>query len=365
MVKVKFLKNLLILLLIPCLLRNIKIAKAQEQYPNSATSPTDESSFPPSDTEFQALSNQIKNLEKDHKELNTKFNSLESRLSISQQENLKFKDNIKNLEKQINILNNNEKELKQVLQNNSDNLTELKTSFTSISISTSIFNLLVSLIAIFASLYIAISLKIQRKNFEKKYIVEQKISSRLQEEYVVKILEDISKINNFCESNTPNLQSLDKLLSHEETSKILENAIKITGSLKTIDRSWVNFSEEELIDIYNTAPNLLLKQAIRVSISQENISSTVKDNILLMESYNGNYYIIGREDQTYWLLPKNKIKINPYNINTVQSLFECQNYQQGREQEFILQKPGRVSILANGQEWILEEKGVLDFNNNF
>ncbi|VXD17369.1 hypothetical protein PL8927_60005 [Planktothrix serta PCC 8927] len=212
-------------------------------------------------------------------------------------------------------------------------------------------------LAISTCLYIGIHSQRQRKKFEIYILKKQKSFSEL-------ALQDISKINNFIEYNEPKLQLIEKLLSNEETSKILQNAIEITGALETIDRSWVDFSEAELINAYNTIPSLLSQKAIKVSINQEHISSTVKENILLIESRNGNYWIIGKEDGTYWLLPKSKLKINPYNINTIQSLFECQSYAQGENREFILQKPARVSILPNGQEWKLEEKGVLDFNNN-
>jgi len=397
MAKIKFPRDLLILLLIPCLLTKMEIAEAQDPTSTPSLSPTLESSEPSSpplssDPEFQALSNQIKALEKDRFQLNTKVENLQSKLTISQQKNLKFEDNVKNLqeqikilkkteenlkkdlekqittlkkteenlkkdlEKQIKILNDNENKLKQEIQNNSQNLTgDLKKSKL-LSSSISIVSLLVSLIAILTCLYIGINSKIERKKIAKYILKKQKSFSEL-------ALEDISKINNFIEYNEPKLQLIDKLLSNEETSKFLQNAIKIIGALETIDRSWVNFSEAELIDAYNTIPRLLSQKAIKVSINQEHIS-TAKENILLTESRNGNYWIIGREDGTYWLLPKSKLKINPYNINTVQSLFECQSYQQGESQEFILQKPARVSILPNGQEWKLEEKGVLDFNNN-
>jgi hypothetical protein len=375
MAKIKFPRDLLILLLIPCLLTNLEIAEAQDPTSTPSLSPTLESSEPSSpplssDPEFQALSNQIKALEKENLTFKDNVKDLEKQIKIStdNEKNAKkdlekqikiLTDNEKNakkdLEKQIKILTDNEKKLKQEIQNNSQNLTgDLKKSKL-LSSSISIVSLLVSLIAILTCLYIGINSKIERKKIAKYILKKQKSFSEL-------ALQDISKINDFIEYNEPKLQLIDKLLSNEETSKFLQNAIKIIGALETIDRSWVNFSEAELIDAYNTIPRLLSQKAIKVSINQEHIS-TAKENILLTEIRNGNYWIIGREDGTYWLLPKSKLKINPYNINTIQSLFECQSYQQ-ENPEFILQKPARVSILPNGQEWKLEEKGVLDFNNN-
>lgn len=143
----------------------------------------------------------------------------------------------------------------------------------------------------------------------------------------------------------------------------MKGSVQITGALET-DLGWVDLSESELIEAYNNTPKLLSKKALKVSIIQDNVSSIFnKDNILLSEARNGNYLVIGAKDETYWLLPKENLRINLFNINTAQSLFDCQRYQPEDNREFTLKKPARVSIQPSGEEWKLEERGILDFGD--
>ena len=60
------------------------------------------------------------------------------------------------------------------------------------------------------------------------------------------------------------------------------------------------------------------------------------------------------------MVPKNNIRINPYNLNTVEHLFECQGYQPGYS-GFQLIKPARVSAISRGETWQVVERGVLQF----
>jgi hypothetical protein len=118
----------------------------------------------------------------------------------------------------------------------------------------------------------------------------------------------------------------------------------------------INFSEKDLIEIYNHVPQVLLNKIIKVSITEN-------DPLFLREERNGNYWVIKTEVGIYWLLPKANFKINTHNINTVKYWFDCQGYQPDDSKEFTLIKLAQVSVVPNKQQWKLEVKGGLNFGN--
>jgi len=118
----------------------------------------------------------------------------------------------------------------------------------------------------------------------------------------------------------------------------------------------INFSEKDLIEIYNHVPQVLLNKIIKVSITEN-------DPLFLREERNGNYWVIKTELGIYWLLPKANFKINTHNINTVKYWFDCQGYQPDDSKEFTLIKLAQVSVVPNKQQWKLEVKGGLNFGN--
>jgi hypothetical protein len=121
-----------------------------------------------------------------------------------------------------------------------------------------------------------------------------------------------------------------------------------------------NLSESELIEIYNHVPQVLSRKVIKVSIP-ENYNS--RDRLILTEEQKGNYWVIAAEEETYLLLPKGYYKINEFNIQAVNYLFDCQGFQAKDTREFILKKPARVSPLLHQPLWKLEAKGILEFGD--
>jgi elongation factor P hydroxylase len=118
----------------------------------------------------------------------------------------------------------------------------------------------------------------------------------------------------------------------------------------------INFSEKDLIEIYNHVPQVLLNKIIKVSITEN-------DPLFLRGERNGNYWVIKTELGIYWLLPKANFKINIHNINTVKYWFDCQGYQPDDSKEFTVSKLAQVSVVPNKQQWKLEVKGGLNFGN--
>ena len=74
----------------------------------------------------------------------------------------------------------------------------------------------------------------------------------------------------------------------------------------------MSFKEQELIEVYNEAPNSLLTKVVKVSVNQESITANNSDSIILASIGNGNYWLIYDADINYWLLPKAKLKIDKY-----------------------------------------------------
>ncbi len=125
----------------------------------------------------------------------------------------------------------------------------------------------------------------------------------------------------------------------------------------------LNFAEEDLLEIYNISPKILFKivPLTKVSPKEESLSNIDREHISFTKSPKGDYWLIAIEDNNCLLLPKSNLRVNTFNYQTVQSLFECQGYQAEAAKEFTLKKPARVFLFPN-QDWILEERGVLEFS---
>lgn len=147
------------------------------------------------------------------------------------------------------------------------------------------------------------------------------------------------------------------------SSSELKNSVKVTGALELPKLEKLNFSESELVGIYNKAPKALLRKIIKISVTEESLIKKNEKPIVLENAQNGNYWVIPTEDSNYWLFPKSNLKINTYRYETVKSLFKCQGYQPEEADKFTLTKPARVSLSPSGKQWQLEEQGVLEFGS--
>ncbi|MEG3436427.1 hypothetical protein V0288_04785 [Pannus brasiliensis CCIBt3594] len=126
----------------------------------------------------------------------------------------------------------------------------------------------------------------------------------------------------------------------------------------------LDFAVAEIIEIYNSVPKILTNKVVKVAVDPSRLSSDSKIP-MLTEQKNGNYWIVLVEDDTYWLLPKHGIRINQFNLETVRSLFDCQEYQLSEHGDFILLQPAEVTIMPDGKEWRLDTKGILNFDPSY
>ena len=75
-------------------------------------------------------------------------------------------------------------------------------------------------------------------------------------------------------------------------------------------------------------------------------------------------WVMVTEKGDYWLLPKVNFRINSFNKDTVKSLFKFNGSLSEDAREFILVELAKVSLTPGGDQWQLEERGVLDFGGN-
>ncbi|MDJ0903361.1 MAG: hypothetical protein QNJ55_31635 [Xenococcus sp. MO_188.B8] len=126
--------------------------------------------------------------------------------------------------------------------------------------------------------------------------------------------------------------------------------------------SSLEFSEIDLLKIYNSVPRTLSRSVIVVSVLLDNRGKN--DRATLKQETSGNYWIIKINNTNGWLLPKGGQRIDKYQYQTLESLFECQGYEPEGTRKFTINKIARVSFDFDKDKWFLEDKGVLKFGNS-
>ena len=176
----------------------------------------------------------------------------------------------------------------------------------------------------------------------------------------------VTESNNHQESKPPASNSPDQSGNQERGEHGNKEEKEDTSSLAdnlTVPQNQPQ-SESDLIDRFNSNPKALSQNPIEVSETSESI-----DNRRL--GYNKPVAVekVGRNKGIAWvikidgsdyLVPKPKLKINEYNDEIIESLFNCKNYQSGQSQEFKLVNAAK--LVSQGETWELSEKGELSFN---
>jgi hypothetical protein len=121
-------------------------------------------------------------------------------------------------------------------------------------------------------------------------------------------------------------------------------------------------SLQTLLNTYQNNPKSLTVVA-KVSETLESIDKRRSNPSLspkLMEASNPAYLIVqNQENQNqHWLLPKAGLKVNQYEFETIEGLFDCQNYQ-NQPTQFQVQQP--ASVTRDGASWNVAEKGTIEF----
>lgn len=119
---------------------------------------------------------------------------------------------------------------------------------------------------------------------------------------------------------------------------------------------FLNSLYEELVNIYNRDPDVLAAYTIT------RVAAFMNDHqqVILKKAVSYDYLVIDGEDENYWLVPKEEIKINFLTYKELQKLFDCDDYQENYS-SFILAKPAKVSAILEQIHWQLEERGKIRF----
>ncbi len=127
------------------------------------------------------------------------------------------------------------------------------------------------------------------------------------------------------------------------------------------EQTYAEKLELYVVENYNNNPSSFSINTIEVSTTNESIEASRNgntNNIIFEITPRGNYWIYSWEGFHY-LIPKDKPKINPFQINIVQIIFDCENYQENYSKLELI-KPVKVSPLS-GEQWQLHERGIIRF----
>ena len=206
-------------------------------------------------------------------------------------------------------------------------------------------------------------------DFEIQELID-KLKHPLVVEFIRNIInEDYQQLNNYInpenqydstshktEENTTN-DNLEDTIIHDNN---LENNSQEHGYIdSSID---LTLDEQELVNNYKNPNSDFHECIIKVSEpeeSQTNRWSGSKEATIFKHDLKGNYWIVNMNDSLY-IVPQRKFKINEYSQYTLFSTFDCRSYQSGESENFVLIKPGKVTAI-NRDGWQFIEPGILQF----
>ena len=195
--------------------------------------------------------------------------------------------------------------------------------------------------------------------------IHQDLQQEIGKRWEIELMNLKNQINQF-QQNQQVMTSSNVTRSHEAPRTTNYPARQVIPETQmnpqTSANQYSGSSGLQLILTYQQNPRLLSRNAIEVwetdqSIDQRRLGGG--KGAILQKARRGNYWILNEGGIDY-VVPKNNIKINEYNLNTVANLFECQGSRSGYS-GFQLIKPARVSAISRGETWQVVERGVLQF----
>ena len=195
--------------------------------------------------------------------------------------------------------------------------------------------------------------------------IHQDLQQEIGKRWEIELMNLKNQINQF-QQNQQVMTSSNVTRSHEAPRTTNYPARQVIPETQmnpqTSANQYSGSSGLQLILTYQQNPRLLSRNAIEVSETDQSIDQRRLGGgkgAILQKARRGNYWILNEGGIDY-VVPKNNIKINEYNLNTVANLFECQGYRSGYS-GFKLMKPARVSAISRGETWQVVERGVLQF----
>lgn len=125
-----------------------------------------------------------------------------------------------------------------------------------------------------------------------------------------------------------------------------------------------NYPNTKFIKSYNINSRLLAQKGTKVAISINSLKQYQlgsNQDAILKENRKGDYFII-RDNSFEYLFPGTSLKVNQYNLATIEKIFICHGYKSSNTGKFRLIKAAIVSSQSLGAEWVLQQPGELQFS---
>ncbi|WP_180982339.1 hypothetical protein [Cylindrospermopsis raciborskii] len=160
------------------------------------------------------------------------------------------------------------------------------------------------------------------------------------------------------------LARIEKIESYLSAADARNNGpVMVTGAFNTEKIIPVNISEEEIIEVYNEVPRVLLRNSIVTQLTDEGYRDGDQPIILQPDDY-GNYWLIVSNADNIFVIPSIEVKSKIYRLRKIMAkVFDFQGDSLSTDNYYLLIKPARFQSLPSGREWKLEEKGILEFTN--
>ncbi|BAZ14183.1 hypothetical protein NIES4071_60230 [Calothrix sp. NIES-4071] len=163
---------------------------------------------------------------------------------------------------------------------------------------------------------------------------------------------------------------------HSTTAEEPEHS-KVDTNLEQVQSNQTDNNEIEQLDklftsSYNKKPSFLTEHAITVSEtldSKKQRGLGISQSAIFQSDTSGKYWIISTKSSVIYLVPQWDIKISHEDVITMLGIFEFHNYKPEYAIKFKLIKPAKVSLLSQGEnwvlvnlkQWILIQPGVIEF----
>ncbi|HIK37304.1 MAG: hypothetical protein NZ901_08725 [Geminocystis sp.] len=156
------------------------------------------------------------------------------------------------------------------------------------------------------------------------------------------------------------IQDLQQRLSQLEQRN---QTVIISGGKPNIQPQPLRITQEELVNIYNYAPQILLAYVTPVAVTAHTYTQQDPHQVTLEYSPSGHYWVVLTETEagkSYWLLPHGGRRIDFNRLRSrIELLFDLQGDSHYLNTNFNLEKPAQLRILPGGTSWQLVEKGYI------
>ncbi|WP_180981245.1 hypothetical protein [Cylindrospermopsis raciborskii] len=159
------------------------------------------------------------------------------------------------------------------------------------------------------------------------------------------------------------LARIEKIESYLSTADARNNGpVMVTGACNMEKIIPINISEEEIIEVYNEVPRVLLRNSIVTQLTDASYRGGDQPIILQPDDY-GKYWLIVSDEDNIFVIPSIEVKSYIYRLKSMAKVFDFQGGSPSTDNHYLLIKPARFQTLPSGREWKLEEKGILEFTN--